>query len=274
MRRRRQRIWFERWVREGYSLRQLSQQSGLPRITLRRIVHHWLAHPPQPTLELSLHRHLIVDSTYLRGRRAVVTVVMNARTNTAVAGSYGVHEAAGSMQRFCAQLAQRGLRPTGITTDGSPTLVRYLRAQWPDAVLQRCLVHLQRQGLSWCRQRPTRADAQQLRRLFRALIPVCSRQARDRWIERFVAWEQHYGWRIDLCPERGWVFSDLKRARSSVVNALADMFHYLDHPGLASTSNGLEGYFSRLKPKYRQHRGLSRRHRQAYIHWYLHLCLT
>jgi len=66
------------------------------------------------------------------------------------------------------------------------------------------------------------------------------------------------------------VFNDIKRARSMLRYALPDMFHYLDDAHISTTTNGLEGYFSRLKSHYRQHRGLSPRKRPNYFAWYFH----
>jgi len=253
-------------------MRQLHQQSGLTMRTLRRIIAYWLTRPTETLRDLSCYQHLVIDSTYLHGRHPAVTVVMDAATNTVITGRYGLHESHGAMATFCAEMACHGLSPFSITTDGQPKLLAHLRAQWPETILQRCLVHIQRQGLAWCRRQPARTDAQHLRRLFRQLTEIHTPQACDRWISQFIAWEQRYGWRIELTPEHGYVFSDLKRARSLIVHALPDMFHYLDHPNIVNHTNGLEGYFSRMKMRYRQHRGLSSEHKQSFIQWYLHLC--
>jgi hypothetical protein len=271
-RRNRQRIWFEQWMREGYSVRQLHDRSGYPPRTLWRIIHHWLGQRTPPLGNLSAHQYLVIDSTYLCGRHSAITAVMEVPSHRVIAGAYGVPEGSQAMRTFAARLAHCGLTPIAVTTDGNPQLLRYLRAQWPHVTLQRCLVHIQRQGLSWCRRRPARADARQLRRLFCQLSNVRSAGDRDQWIAQFIAWEQRYGWRIDLTPEHGYVFSDLKRARSLLVHALPNMFHYLDDPQIVHHSNGLEGYFGRFKMRYRQHRGLTREHRQAFVQWYLHLC--
>jgi len=85
------------------------------------------------------------------------------------------------------------------------------------------------------------------------------------------AWEKQYGERIAEAPGRGRVFSDLKRARSMLVNALPDMFHYLDDPDIANTTNTAEGYFGRMKQRYRQHCGLASHRKDDYFEWYLHL---
>jgi hypothetical protein len=51
--------------------------------------------------------------------------------------------------------------------------------------------------------------------------------------------------------------------------ALPDMFHYLDDHDIPRSTNGLEGYFSRLKRYYRQHRGLTPKKRENYFAWYV-----
>ena len=69
-------------------------------MTLRRIVRYWLQCPPVDRRELSAHRHLIIDGTYLQGRRGAVVVVMDAATHTVVAGAYGIKEGGVRMATF------------------------------------------------------------------------------------------------------------------------------------------------------------------------------
>jgi hypothetical protein len=83
-----------------------------------------------------------------------------------------------------------------------------------------------------------------------------------------MQWEMQYGIYIAKQPERGRVFSDIKRARSMLIKALPYMFHYLDNPRISCTTNGLEGYFSRLKGHYRLHRGLRKKKLENYFNWY------
>ena len=37
------------------------------------------------------------------------------------------------------------------------------------------------------------------------------------------------------------------------------MFHYLKEPSIPSTTNALEGFYSRLKADYNKHRGLAKK---------------
>lgn len=267
----RQRVWFERWIIEGYTLRQLATHSGHSLSTLRRIIEYWLQHPPPRPLELSAHRYLIFDGTFLEQRRGVF-VAMDAERFAVIYGTPDSSEGPSDLTKFCCALAEHALTPTSATIDGNPHLVRVLRVLWPHIVIQRCLVHIQRQGLSWCRQFPKRTDAKHLRTIFLQVMSIHTASDRNRFLSQVGTWERRYGARIARSKEMGWVFSDLKRARSMLLAALPDMFRYLDDPYIAKSTNALEGYFARLKQKYRQHRGLARRHRDAYFRWYLHLC--
>ena len=186
----------------------------------------------------------------------------------------GARDAAGPthLQPFCARLARHGLAPLSATVDGTPHLLRLLRRQWPTIRIQRCLVPIQRQGLSWCRRQPKRRDAQRLRALFRQVMAIHTVAAREQFVAQVQSWEHRYGARLAGTTETGWVGSDLKRARSLLLAALPNMFHDLDDPAIPKSTNALEGYFARLKHTYRHHRGLAQAHRSAYFRWYVQLC--
>ena len=197
---------------------------------------------------------------------------MNAIDHTIFSGSYNVSEQPRDLGALFQHLAQEGLSLHCATIDGNPALSQALLRQWPEIILQRCVVHIQRQGLSWCRRNPKRTDAKHLRRIFLDVTSIHSSDDRERFLKRVYAWETTYGTDIAATAEHGYIFSDLKRARSMLLSALPNMFHYLNNPLVASSTNALEGYFSRLKQRYRQHRGLSVRHRHRYFQWYLSLC--
>lgn len=52
--------------------------------------------------------------------------------------------------------------------------------------LQRWIVHVQRQGLSWCRTNPKRTDAKHLRELLHKLTEVKTEKESERFIEGFM----------------------------------------------------------------------------------------
>ncbi len=223
-----------------------------------------------PVLEPQTVRYLLFDGTFLHRRHSTV-VLLDGETHRLVRGRYGVREnSEPELRAFFEPLMEEGLRPRSFTVDGNPQVIRVLRMLWPDAILQRCLVHIQRQGLSWCRINPKTPYARQLRQIFLRVNRIATPSERYSFLELVAEWENRYGAEIGARKETGRVFSDIKRARSMLLRALPDMFHYLDDPHIPTTTNGLEGYFSRLKSHYRQHRGLSPHRRPNYFAWYFH----
>lgn len=211
------------------------------------------------------------DGTFIHGRKSIV-VAMNSKNHYIFAGKYGIAEnSIPQLKNFFRPLIYRGLCPKSATVDGNPQVIRLLNQLWPNIVIQRCLVHIQRQGMMWCRRFPKRTDAKHLRRLFQKVTYINSFKERDSFISDLEAWEQKYGCSLALKPETGKVFSDIKRARSMLLKALPNMFHYLDNPSIPKSTNGLEGYFSRLKQNYRCHRGLKPHKRANYFEWFFKL---
>ncbi len=267
----REMAWFRRWVVEGYSVRQLALQSGHSQRKLRRLTDSFLADTPsKPVVEPQTGRYLLFDGTFLHRPHSIV-VLMNGQTHRLVRGQFDVRENSGpELRAFFEPMIGEGLRPLSFTVDGNRQVIRVLRMLWPDAVIQRCLVHIQRQWLSWCRNSPKTPYARQLRQIFLRITGITTTVDREAFLKLVATWEARYGAEIASRKEVGRVFSDIKRARSMLRRALPDMFHYLDDPHIPTTTNGLEGYFSRLKSHYRQHRGLSPHRRPNYFAWYFH----
>lgn len=265
--------WFEQWMTEGYSVRQLSVQSRLSVSTLRRIIASSLAHLPvglrrQP---YTTYTHLLCDGTFLN-RPTSIIALMDAYDSSIIAGAYDVAEnSTAQLIAFFEPLKEQGLNPYSCTVDGNPQMIRALHSVWSDIIIQRCVVHVQRQGLSWCRRSPKRADARALRLLFRMVTSINTQEEKEQFVSSVEAWEERYGQYIAQARETGWVFSDIKRARSMLLHALPFLFNYLDDPGIPRSTNALEGYFSRLKSLYRGHRGLSVHHRSNYFAWFFAL---
>ena len=266
----RTRVWFERWIREGYSIRQLMTQSGHSRRSLQQIILYWLQHPPVVTQEFLRVRSIVLDGTYIEKRRQGAFVCLNGTSNEVIEGMYGIKEGSREMFEMLLTLKHQGLSPKSATIDGLPSVYTCLKQIWPEMIIQRCVVHVQRQGLMWCRRFPKRTDAKVLRRFFLRVTSIDSREKKDSFLSDVKVWDERYGSRLASTTEKGWVISDLRRARTVLLNALPNMFHYLDNPSIPKSTNAIEGYFSIMKGHYRRHRGISKTHRPSYFQWYFY----
>lgn len=262
--------WFKKWIIEGYTIKQLSEIKKVSRSTVSRVINYWLEKSPPQQEDLSKIKYLIFDGTYIN-KRTGIYAVMNAENHKIVYAEYGVNENGKHLVNFYELLIKKGLMPITATIDGSVQQFKYLKNAWENLIIQRCIVHVQRQGLSWLRQDPKRTDARKLRELLLQIMFIKTREQANDFIKGFKIWESRFGLEIDNSKNRGWVFSDLLRTRSMITKALPYLFNYLEDCKIASTTNALEGYFGRLKQRYRAHRGLSLVKRKKYFAWYFYL---
>jgi len=166
--------------------------------------------PPDSVPNLAQSQHLILDGTFL-GRPNGLVAAMDAQSHAIVAGRYGVSESSEAQLRaFFNRLAANGSRPKSFTVDGNRQVIRTLRKVWPDVRIQRCLIHIQRQGLVWCRNHPKTTYARKLRDIFLRVTCIHTKAQRDKFLESVDDWEGRYGRQIGARPETGYVFSDIR----------------------------------------------------------------
>lgn len=209
----------------------------------------------------------------MKGRKLNIVVLFNGKNNKPISFSFKVKENnSREVKDFLLRLKICGLNPKSITIDGLKAVYQAFKQVWPEIVLQRCLFHVQKQGLMWCRRYPKSLEAKKLKQVFREIFLVKDYQTKEVFIKKVLFWEKKYGRRVLINPSTGWVMSDLKRARSMLLNALPDMFHFLDNSKIPNTSNCAESFFSKLKDNLKIHRGLTQERRLLLIKHIIHFC--
>jgi hypothetical protein len=262
---------FALWITEGYSVRQLTDIGNHGVWKVNQIKKYWLERTPdRHVFDYGAVQYLQFDGTYFKHENCLMVLMDNA-TSKVIAHKYHYRENYESAYQMFKETIENGLCPTAITIDGNTSVIRALKAVWPDVIIQRCIAHIQRQGLAWLRKYPKLEASKELRKILLTINDVRDDKGREIFIKHFGHWEKRYGRFVLSLPSRDKVYGDLHRTRSLILHALPDMFHYLDDQCIAATTNKLEGYFSRLKEIYRKHRGLSKKHRQNYFAWYINL---
>ena len=195
---------------------------------------------------------------------------MNAQDQKIISHIYDHKEGYHSTYPWFLRLREKGLNPRYITMDGERHVMRAVREIWPKAIIQRCLYHIQHEGMRWLRTYPKTQAGKELRFLLNTLCSIESVKEQDTFVQDFQTWLKKYTDFIESLPKNIVAFKDLKRTISLINNALPDMFHYLKDPTVHKTTNALESFYSRLKSDYRRHRGLTQKHKIKYLTWYCH----
>lgn len=173
------------------------------------------------------------------------------------------------------QLKETRVVLASSTSDGAPGILGALSLFYPNIPHQRCLVHLQRMAMAFLTQRPKTVAGWGLRNLVKKLNQISTQEERDYWRRDFLHWCNSYylflKQRSFYPGGKHWWYThrNLRRVRRMIVNALPDIWHYLEDKKVPKDTNGLEGRWNSLKDHFRRHRGLSRLRRKAYLSWYL-----
>lgn len=195
-------------------------------------------------------------------------IIMDALTQKVIFNAWADKESYLNLYPLLLDLKSKGLNPRFATMDGHLKVMHAFKDVWPDLTIQRCLYHIQRQGLSWLRTFPKTQAARELRQLLLKLIPIQSFKEQSEFCEAYNQWLFKYQDFVKSLPSTSIAFKDLKRTMTLIQNAIVDMFHYLKDPSIESTTNKLESFYSRLKSDIRRHRGLSENHKKSYLRWY------
>lgn len=217
--------------------------------------------------DYSRFRYLLYDGTYFHQDGCHLSL-MDAETQKIIAHTYAPKEGFHLVLPWFQQLQERGLDPRCFTMDGERSVMRAIRLVWPQALIQRCLYHIQREGLRWLRTFPKTQAGVELRILLRKLTAIRSFKDRDLFFDFYRQWFLTHKQFIASLPNATLEFRDLKKTMVLIQNALPDMFHYLRDPKIPHTANLLEGFYSRLKSDYRRHRGLTQENKINYLSWY------
>lgn len=271
--RRNQLPWLKHWL-HGSTISVIAKSSRRSSKTVRRSLHWFLDHPPISNPKPNNQCHLIIDATWFR-RDCCLLVYWDHDLQRVQRWRYTTSENGFEIAKDLRQLRTKGVICASITSDGGKGINTAISCVYPTTPHQRCIVHIQRYGLAWLTRNPKTIPGQQLKPLVQQLSKVKTKKQADRWIKKVLAWEKRWSWflkeRTYQEGTRSWWYThkSLRRVRALVINAVPNLFHYLEDSKIPKTSNGLEGRFGSLKMHYRQHRGLSKKRRKAYLAWYL-----
>jgi transposase-like protein len=245
----------------------LCQISGYSAFTLKNIKNYWLDRTPEESINCSGIQYVVFDATYFHKDGCMLNL-MDATNQRILSHRYVKKESFRDAYPWFISLKQVGLDPKFVTTDGHQSIIRAIQLAWPQAKVQRCLYHIQHEGMRWLRSYPKTEAGKDLRTILSRLSRVKSIQDRDNFIHNYRDWLNKYESLVASLPRTTIAYKDLQRTIILINNALPDMFYFIEDSNIHSTTNALEGFHSRLKADYLRHRGLSKEHKISYLRWY------
>lgn len=263
-------MWFKLWVKDNYTIKQLSRVSGHSIKKLQRIVLRELNRKP-PDSDLAGLSHVVMDGKFLFGRRFCLVIILDAITHKPVAGTVIKAESKKHLLPWLWQLKEQGFNPKCVTTDGNQSIITAFREAWPGIITQRCLFHIRLQVSSWARVRPRYKSTRELSSLVETLTKITTKAQAGQFYRQFLVLSDRHAEELKRFSATHPVEGDAIRAYSLVDNALDCCFCYLDDPKISPTTSALEGYIKQIQRiKGFDHNGLTQEHLFSFIAWKIH----
>jgi hypothetical protein len=268
-------VWFEKWILHRQTISYISKESGISTRHLKRLFSIYLSSPPQMYFYPQERLNLIIDGTYFSNDICLIVYRDNTIKFTQLYRiSDGEHYS--EIKEDLANLLLLGIRIESITVDGHRATLKAIKDICPEAILQRCIIHIQRESRIWLTTNPKSIQGMELLKLVHQLHKIQSNASHQQWIIDFYHWyEKHksfvnekvYGQRTG----RYWFkHKNVRRSYVMIKNALPNMFEYLFNERIPKSTNALESFFGHLKSHILLHRGLIKENRKNFIKWYLY----
>ncbi len=250
--------------------------SGYSKATLERKFKHYLNNAPVFQIKSNSEANIVMDATYFTGELCLM-LYYDYDLKYCQMYRFGKKEIFSEIKEDLENLLKLGIKIKSITSDGHPAILKAIRDVMPDAIHQRCIVHIQREANIWLRKKPINQASIDLKAIVRLISVIKTSNDKMAWTRMFDDWFDKYETFIkekaksELTGRWWYRHKDLRRSAIMIKKAIPNMFHYLENPSIQSNTNSIESFFGHLKDTLSIHRGLSRPNRKSFILWYLHL---
>jgi hypothetical protein len=210
-----------------------------------------------PPKEISI---LVLDGIYIHGRLLMALIGLADGGN--LVWSFAPKETRDTWDILLKKLPE----PQVVVCDGHGGLLASIKALWPNCAIQRCQFHVLKLARTYLTLNPKSIAGMELKNILATLVTRRTKLAAQEFEELIQSWcVQHdsllteRSHSFDARGKKHWWYTHkkLRGARSLMVNALPNLFTFLDYPECPNTTNAIEGGVNaQLAEGLRLHRGL------------------
>ncbi len=243
--------------------------------TLQRLFKYYLKSPPANTIESKGHVHLLIDATYFHNGLCLILyydydiqyVQLFRQTN---------QEKFKEIKEDLLNLKKIGTQVYSVTCDGHKSIMKAVVKSFPNAIIQRCVVHVKRQIKNYLGANPQLIQARELIYFSKQITRINNQDQAAHWLSELYLWYNQNQAFINqksvnqLTGNSWYTHKHLHQATTHLINAIPHLFSYLNDEQIPKSTNQLEGYFAHLKEKITLHHGLRYEAKKNFIKWYLY----
>jgi AraC-like DNA-binding protein len=261
---------------ERHVYNNLVRDSGMSQSSLQRLFKRLLNEAPTVPIKSKGKVHLLIDGSYFPNDLCLI-LYYDHDLRYVQLYRHTDQERYKQIKEDLDNLKKLGVDVYSVTCDGHKAILKAISKSYPQAIIQRCLVHVKRQARNYLNEAPLLPAGQELLVISKKITAIKTYDQCGTWLISMKRWENQY---LDFVNEtsfnietkRYWYkHKNLHAAYTLIIKAIPNMFHYLDDNEIPNTTNRLENYFKHLKEKLTLHSGLRLESKRNFIKWYLHL---
>ncbi len=253
----------------------LIRDSGMSQSSIQRLFHTYLKKAPTVSIRSKTHVHLLIDGTYFSNDLCLILYYDHDIKHVQLYRETD-QERYKEIKEDLINLLNLGVNIYSITCDGHKAILKAIKQTLPDVIVQRCLIHIKRQVKTFLSAHPKTTVAKELLHFSNQITAIKSIDQCNAWLASFAKWHLQNKWfinerTINIETKRWWyTHKNLHLAATHLIQAIPNMFCYLNDPQIPYSTNRIESYFSHLKDNLVPHRGLRFEDKKNFIKWYLH----
>ncbi len=222
-------VWFEQWILGKQTIKQLVRSSGYSEKSLRNWFDDYLRNYPEWEISRREKLNLMIDGTYFPNK---VCLVLYRDFNVKATLLYRLtdNEWEDEIREDLENLLSLGIEIESVTCDGARNIIKSVKKTSKDIIIQRCIIHVQRESKTWLTKHPKSDAGKTLRSLASRIHEIKSYDDRDYWLSQFHLWERVFNDYIteksysDDSP-KGWYISAVRKRMRSF-SMLEVLLHY------------------------------------------------
>jgi hypothetical protein len=243
--------------------------------SIQRLFREYLEKAPIVAIKHKIEASLLIDATYFPND---ICLVVYYQSDIKYTQLYRLtdNEYFIEIKEDLENIRNLGIHVKSVTCDGHRAILKSVKKVFPNAQIQRCLVHVKRQSRIWLTQKPKTTVATDLLKIINKLTAIKTIESANSWIISLNSWYEENKLFLEqktYNPATGnywYKHKMIRRTMTLIQKALPDLFRYLYDPDIPATTNRIEGFFSHLKEKLQIHRGLTKQSKKNFIKWYLY----
>ena len=176
-------VWFRKWVMERQVYRTLVRDSGRSQSSLQRLFRTHLDGAPELSIKAALKErtHLLIDGSYFPGNLCIV-LYMDHTLGYVQRYRDSDGERYSKIYEDLMNLRALGVAVYSVTCDGHRSILKAVRKAFPEAIIQRCVVHTKRQVKTYLSTRPQSDAGKELLQISRRLTGIKTHEQSALWL--------------------------------------------------------------------------------------------